>query len=160
MTVLDMQFCPYTDPTFVPLHPTLPQVTVRSSFLLIPVSVWRLVRWYFQPSRPQRITSRLKTMFNLSPIYSARKSSNHKLSPKPKNQSWHKVNWASAETPEKDKWRPHLPPSLPIPHLSSFYLKNNNNNKNSKGDSTVHTILKHVLLFYLFPAQKMFRMTS
>ena len=33
-----------------------------------------------KPSQPQRITSRLKTMFNLSPIYSARKSSNHKLS--------------------------------------------------------------------------------
>ena len=30
-------------------------------------------------SQPQKITSRLKTMFNLSPICSARKSSNHKL---------------------------------------------------------------------------------
>ena len=39
-----------------------------------------LVSWHFEPSQPQRITSRLKTMFNLSPIYSARKSSNHKLS--------------------------------------------------------------------------------
>ena len=38
------------------------------------------VRWYFEPSQPQRITSWLKTMFNLSPIYSARKSSNPKLS--------------------------------------------------------------------------------
>ena len=37
------------------------------------------VSWYFEPSQPQRITSWLKTMFNLSPIYSARKSSNHKL---------------------------------------------------------------------------------
>ena len=39
-----------------------------------------LVSWYFEPSQPQRITSRLKTMFNLSLIYSARKSSNHKFS--------------------------------------------------------------------------------
>ena len=39
-----------------------------------------LVNWYSEPSQPQRITSRLKIMFNLSPIYSARKSSNHKLS--------------------------------------------------------------------------------
>ena len=38
-----------------------------------------LINWYFEPSQPQRITSRLKTMFNLSPIYSTRKSSNHKL---------------------------------------------------------------------------------
>ena len=36
---------------------------------------------YFEPSQPQRITSRPKTMFSLSPIYSARKLSNHKLSP-------------------------------------------------------------------------------
>ena len=36
--------------------------------------------WYFGPSQPQRVTSWLKTMFNPSPIYSARKSSNHKLS--------------------------------------------------------------------------------
>ena len=36
--------------------------------------------WYFEPSQPQRTTSRLKTMFNLSPIYSERKPSNHKLS--------------------------------------------------------------------------------
>ena len=40
----------------------------------------KLVSWYFEPSQPQRVTSWLKTMFNLSPIYSARKSSNHKLS--------------------------------------------------------------------------------
>ena len=33
-----------------------------------------LVSLYFEPSQPQRITSRLKTMFKLSPIYSARKS--------------------------------------------------------------------------------------
>ena len=40
----------------------------------------KIVNWYFELSRPQRIiTSRLKTMFNLSPIYSARKSPNHKL---------------------------------------------------------------------------------
>ena len=38
-----------------------------------------LVNWYFELSQPQRITSRLKTMFSLSPIYSARKSSNHKV---------------------------------------------------------------------------------
>ena len=38
-----------------------------------------LVSWYFEPSQPQRITSGLKTMFSLFPIYSAHKSSNHKL---------------------------------------------------------------------------------
>ena len=43
--------------------------------------VSQLVGRYFEPSQPQRITSRPKTMFNLSPVYSARKSSNHKLSP-------------------------------------------------------------------------------
>ena len=41
---------------------------------------YKLVSWYFEPRQPQRITSRLKTMFSLSPIYSARKSSYHKLS--------------------------------------------------------------------------------
>ena len=40
----------------------------------------QLVSWYFEPSQPQRVTSWLKTSFNLSPIYSARKSSNHKSS--------------------------------------------------------------------------------
>ena len=39
----------------------------------------QLVSWYFELSQPKKITSRLKTMFNLSPIYSARKSSNRKL---------------------------------------------------------------------------------
>ena len=36
-----------------------------------------LVSWYFELSQPQRITSQPETMFNLSPIYSACKSSNH-----------------------------------------------------------------------------------
>ena len=51
--------------------------------LAVPGKVWqlqKLLSWYFEPSQPQRITSGLKTMFSLSPIYSARKSSNHKLS--------------------------------------------------------------------------------
>ena len=39
-----------------------------------------LVNWYFEPRQPQRVTSWLKTMFNQSPIYSACKLSNHKLS--------------------------------------------------------------------------------
>ena len=39
-----------------------------------------LVSWYFEPSQPQRITSGLKANFNLSPSYSAHKSSNHKFS--------------------------------------------------------------------------------
>ena len=43
-------------------------------------SASQLVSWYFEPSQPQRVTSWLKTMFNPSPIYSAHKSSNHKLS--------------------------------------------------------------------------------
>ena len=46
-------------------------------FHVTPLS-W-LVSWYFEPSQPQRVTSWLKTMFNLSPIYSALKSPNHKL---------------------------------------------------------------------------------
>ena len=40
---------------------------------------YSFLSWYFEPSQPQRVTSWLKTMFNLAPIYSARKSSNHKL---------------------------------------------------------------------------------
>ena len=40
----------------------------------------KLVSWYFEQSHPQRVTSWLKTMFNLAPIYSARKSSNHTFS--------------------------------------------------------------------------------
>ena len=46
----------------------------------------QLVNWYFEPSQPQRITSQLKTIFNLSPIYSAHKSSNHKSAKNHKNQ--------------------------------------------------------------------------
>ena len=41
--------------------------------------LWWLVSWYFDSSQTQRITSGLKTMFNLSPTYSARKSSNDKF---------------------------------------------------------------------------------
>ena len=40
--------------------------------------IW--VSWYSEPSQPQRITSGLKSTFNLSPIYSASQSSNHKFS--------------------------------------------------------------------------------
>ena len=40
---------------------------------------WWLVSWYFEPSRPQRIVSGLKTNFSLSPSYSAHKSSNHTI---------------------------------------------------------------------------------
>ena len=39
-----------------------------------------LVSWYFELSQPWRITSWRKTTFNLSPIYSACKSSNYKSS--------------------------------------------------------------------------------
>ena len=48
--------------------------------LTLSCTYWELVSWYFEPSQPQRVTSWLITMFNLAPIYSARKSSNHKLS--------------------------------------------------------------------------------
>ena len=44
----------------------------------------KVVSWYFEPSQSQRITPGLKTMFSLPPIYSARKSSNRKLSKKHK----------------------------------------------------------------------------
>ena len=40
----------------------------------------KLVGWYFEPSQPQRVTSGLKTNFNLSPGYSAHKSLNYKFS--------------------------------------------------------------------------------
>ena len=39
-----------------------------------------LVRWHFEPRQPRTITSGLKTMFNLSPVYAASKSSHNKLS--------------------------------------------------------------------------------
>ena len=39
-----------------------------------------LIRWYLKPSQPWRIMSGLKTNFNLSPSYSAHKSSNYKFS--------------------------------------------------------------------------------
>ena len=39
----------------------------------------KLDSWCFEPSQPQRIISGLKTNFNLSPSYSAQKSSNHKF---------------------------------------------------------------------------------
>ena len=48
----------------------------------------KLVSWYFEPSQLQRITSWLKTMFTLSPFYSAHKSSNHKLSPNHKSNNF------------------------------------------------------------------------
>ena len=48
--------------------------------VLYRIRVCSLVSWYFEPFQPQKITSRLKTMFNQSPIYSTRKSSNHNLS--------------------------------------------------------------------------------
>ena len=38
----------------------------------------KLVSWCFEPSQPQRITSRLNTNFTLSPSYSFHKSSYHK----------------------------------------------------------------------------------
>ena len=45
------------------------------------ITVSQLVNWYFEPSQPQMIKIRAKkTIFSLSPIYSARKSSNRKLS--------------------------------------------------------------------------------
>ena len=40
----------------------------------------QLVSWHFEPRQPQRVTSRLKTMFILTPVYFASKSLNHKLS--------------------------------------------------------------------------------
>ena len=71
--------------------------------------VVRLVSWYFEPSQLQRITSRLKTMFSLPPIYSAHKSSNnqlsknHKISPdtnphKAKNTQKHQAQFFSKKT--------------------------------------------------------------
>ena len=50
-----------------------------------------LVGWYFEPSQPQRITSQLKIMFNLSPIYAARRSSNHKLSKNTRHKTIHNI---------------------------------------------------------------------
>ena len=45
-----------------------------------------LISWHFEPSQLQRITLRLKTMFNLSSIHCARKLTNHKLSTKKKKK--------------------------------------------------------------------------
>ena len=45
-----------------------------------PELTW-LASWYFEPSRPQRITPGLKAMLKLSPVYFEHKTSNHKLSP-------------------------------------------------------------------------------
>ena len=70
---------------------------ILEEFVHLDYSAWKLhfrtvvrflVGWYFEPSQKQSITSGLKkqTNFNLSPIYSSRKSSNHKF---PKN---HKIS--------------------------------------------------------------------
>ena len=45
-----------------------------------------LISWYFEPRQPQRITLWPKTMFSLSPFYSACKSSNHILPKKKKKK--------------------------------------------------------------------------
>ena len=82
----------------------------------------QLVGWYFEPSQPQRITSRPKTMFHLSPVYSARKSSNHKF---PQN---HKIrpdtnphtHWKNPHRKIKHKKFEELVPSV-LP-LYSFFL--------------------------------------
>ena len=76
---------------------TLNKMSVKCSFILIPNShtinhgihfknsdttghsAKKLVRWYFEPSQPQRISSGLKTNFNPSPSHSAHKTSNHKF---------------------------------------------------------------------------------
>ena len=58
-------------------------LSIFSSHIFSLLLVSLLVNWYFEPSHLQRITSGLKTMFNLSPIfffYLECKSSNHKLS--------------------------------------------------------------------------------
>ena len=57
-----------------------------------------LVSWYFEPGQSQRITSWLKTMFNLSPIYFARKSSNHKLFKNHKISPVHKFTYNKTYT--------------------------------------------------------------
>ena len=50
-----------------------------------------LVNWYFEPSQPQRITSGLKTMFNLSPIsLPSTEVIKPQIIQKQQNQSWHK----------------------------------------------------------------------
>ena len=56
---------------------TLTLKTANQSFSKLVVS------WYFEPSQPQWITSQPNTMFNMSYIYSASKSSNNKLAKKP-----------------------------------------------------------------------------
>ena len=57
------------------------QTVLTDNFFRVRLSWKCVVSWYFEASQPQRITSRLKTMFNL---HSACKSSNHKLSIKHK----------------------------------------------------------------------------
>ena len=67
---------------FEPIYIREPASSTVTYFILRAYTgtMCQLVSWYFEPSQPQRVTSWLKTMFNLSPIYSARKSSNRKLS--------------------------------------------------------------------------------
>ena len=61
----------------------------------------KLVSWYFVLSQPQRITLWLKTLFNLSPIHSVCKSSNHKSSKKHKistDTNLHETNTQTSNT--------------------------------------------------------------
>ena len=57
-----------------------PSSVITEPRYLKPVTIPKLVNWYCEPSQPQKdYVMAKKTMFNLSPIYSARKSSNQKL---------------------------------------------------------------------------------
>ena len=51
-----------------------------TTVVLYPKQFVYINSWYFEQSQPQRITSWLKAVFSLSPMYSACKSSNHRLS--------------------------------------------------------------------------------
>ena len=52
-------------------------LSIFSSHIFSLLLVSLLVNWYFEPSHLQRITSGLKTMFNLSPIFLFTQNASH-----------------------------------------------------------------------------------
>ena len=89
----------------------LEQALTMTVKIAVEQAVTMTVSWHFEPSQPQRVTSLLKTMFNLAPIYSARKSSNHKLSINHKNS--HDTNLHKTKhTQTSDKKFEELVPSV------------------------------------------------
>ena len=82
------------------------QFLIQKMMILLWNWMSQLVSWYSEPSQPQRVTSWLKTMFSLSPIYSARKSLNHRLSISRKinpDTNLHKTKHTQTSSPKFSK---------------------------------------------------------